>query len=109
MPRAVAPGRLEVFMKGFLFGLSLFSVVSMAAPAHEAVTIKNLEQFVNLMPPLPPGGVAPRSTLTLDVVSTGCTRPSDFKIVVEQKADLQVLTVVRTKPDLCEVVAHPVE
>lgn len=96
-------------MKGLLLSLGMFSVVSMAAPVLEPVTIKQVHQFVNLMPPLPPGGVSPRSTLKVDVVSTGCTKASDFKVVVEQQGKTQQVSIIRLRPDLCEVVAHPEE
>ncbi|MBI4402583.1 MAG: hypothetical protein HY537_00390 [Deltaproteobacteria bacterium] len=90
--------------------ITLMSMNSFAnfMPSQEAVLVKEINQFINMMPPLPPTGPRVLTSLNVDVKSSGCTRDEDFQIRVGQLPHAQVLTVVRIKPDYCEAIEHTV-
>ncbi len=81
-------------------------VLSGFAMAGEPVLVKEITQTANLMPVIGPEGRPIRSTLEVEVLSGGCTRAEDFKVVVKATRAGQTLDIVRTRPDFCEAVAH---
>lgn len=81
-------------------------ILSGFAMAGEPVLVKEIQQTANMMPVIPPGGHPIRSTLEVDVLSGGCTRASDFKLVVKHTLLGQTLDIVRIQPDVCEMVPH---
>ncbi len=74
---------------------------------YEELTVLSVRQTGNLMPGPGPARKI-HSRLEVEVLSTGCTRVEDFKLVVGRpSSNRQTLSIIRTKPDLCEVVSHP--
>lgn len=49
-------------------------------------------------------------SLSVTIVSTGCTRPQDLDFVIERpsRGNEAIVTVVRVKPDLCRAMPKPV-
>lgn len=85
------------------FGRSVMPQVRVA----EAVRVTNVEQYINLKPPMAPSDSGRITTvLTLDVMSNGCTHENDFRVDVQTRGKQQTLKVVRTSPDLCEATPH---
>lgn len=82
--------------------LTLAQVAS-AMPVRrlEPVTVKNIDLRGNFMPPVQPGMV-PIAFLTVQVNSGGCTSASDFVVSTMPVDNGLQLSVIRTKPDLCE-------
>jgi hypothetical protein len=48
---------------------------------------------------------AKSTTVSIRAMSGGCTRPADFRVDIDKQAVHQVLTIVRTKADACELYA----
>ena len=71
-------------------------------PQQTVATVTKIEQFVNLMPVIGPGGRPIRTSLTVEVPSNGCTRATDFVVDVKKNSNEQVVTIVRRNPDTCE-------
>lgn len=89
-------------MKKFTYIALMLSSFAMAS---EPVLIKELRQKANLMPPVESDRPI-YTTLEVDVLSTGCTSEKDFQVRVVRTSKEQTLEIFRTRPDLCEVVAH---
>lgn len=74
--------------------------------AGEAVLVKEFSQRANLMP----GPVARPiyTTMQVEVISSGCTEGSDFKVRVARSRSEQIVQISRIQPDVCDSQPHPV-
>ena len=87
--------------------LGLAQLAQADAANLEPVLVTHAVQKGNLMPPVAPGTTV-NTTFTVTVISNGCTKQADFKLKVQQGESGHWVTVVRTQPDPCDGVPHPV-
>jgi hypothetical protein len=67
----------------------------------EPVLVTEIKQHANLMPG--PGPARPIDTsLQVNVISTGCTKDSDFEVNVITAGTDQLINIVRVNPDPCD-------
>ena len=90
--------------------LVLASAQTFAFPTvADKVLIKEMRQTVNLMPAFGGEKRNVRTQLEVQVTSNGCTRAEDFQVKVNHAlSPKQILTIFRIRPDVCDMVAHPV-
>ncbi|MES3039396.1 MAG: hypothetical protein V4736_15920 [Bdellovibrionota bacterium] len=79
-----------------------------AAALPEEILVTKITQYANLMPPITTDRVS--TTIDFEALSGGCTNEKDFELKVTEKKVanevVQLVTIVRLKPDFCEAVLH---
>lgn len=76
----------------------------------EEVLVTSIAVSGDRMPTIGPGfDRKDQAEISFRALSSGCTQPSSFKIVVEQTPTQNILSIVRIQQDFCRTVVHPVE
>ena len=93
-------------MKNFALASVLALATASAAFANggdlETVKVDSITMTGDLMPRTSPRQSPIRTRIQFSVVSNGCTYSDHFSVKVEKKEDVQKITLVRGKADLCK-------
>ncbi len=83
--------------------------VAFAVPAPvvelEPIQVTKIAQSGDFMPGPGSRPRTPSTTISITAQSNGCTDAKDFEVKVKKDGDKQLVSIIRTSPDLCRKVS----